>query len=211
MFFQWQDYASNSTLEIKNSKFTYGNYFLQKNPYFNVGYFQGAGLYVVYVSAFNIRHKEFYCPFRTITTYKELLTISHSEFSGNIATMGSAINMFLQPNMISNQTSYLIFRDVHIHDNTGLFSVVYIRQYNFFANRLPFALVLNRCVITSNRNASDTMQDPAYMHLATLDQTHCTVALYSVSLVKIIDCEFTKNQQTALYADESKLLQRPTN
>ena len=205
MFFQWQNYVSNSTLEINNSKFKYGNYFLQKNPYFNAGYFQGAGLYVVYGSAFNIRHKDFYCPFRTITTHKELLTVSQSEFSGNIATKGSAINIFLQPNMISNQTLYLIFRDVHIHDNTGLFSVVHIRQYNFFANRLPFALVLNKCIISSNRNASDTMQDPAYMHLATLDQTHSTVALYSVFLVRIIDCEFTKNQQTALYADESKL------
>ena len=49
------------------------------------------------------------------------------------------------------------------------------------------------------------MQDPSYMHLATLHQTHSTVALYSVFLVRIIDCEFTKNQQTALYADESKL------
>ena len=49
------------------------------------------------------------------------------------------------------------------------------------------------------------MQDSAYMHLATLDQTHSTVALYSVFLVRIIDCEVINNQQTALYADESKL------
>jgi len=162
-------------------------------------------LYVVYGSAFNLRYKDLHCPLHTVNTHKEMLIISRSEFSGNIATMGSAINIFLQPNVISNQTSYLILRDVHVHDNTGLFSTVYIRQYNFFANRLPFALVLNRCVITLNRNASDTMQDEAYLHLATLYQTHSTVALYSVFLVKIIDCEFTKNQQTALYADESKL------
>ena len=134
MFFQWRDYVSNSTLKIKNSKFTYGNYFLQKNPYFNAGIFQGAGLYVVYGSAFNLRYKDLHCPLHTVNTHKEMLIISHSEFSGNIATMGSAINIFLQPNVISNQTSYLILRDVHIHDNTGLFSTVYIRQYNFFAN-----------------------------------------------------------------------------
>ena len=89
MFFQWQDYVSNSTLKTKNSKFTYGNYFLQKDPYFNVGYFQGAGLYVVYGSVFNIRHKDFHHAFRTINTHKEPLTVSHSKFSGNIATKGS--------------------------------------------------------------------------------------------------------------------------
>ena len=55
------------------------------------------------------------------------------------------------------------------------------------------------------------MQDPAYMHLATLNQTHSTIALYSVPLVKIIDCEFINNQQTALYADESKLYFEASN
>ena len=55
------------------------------------------------------------------------------------------------------------------------------------------------------------MQDPAYMHLASLEQTLSTVALYSVPLVKIIDCEFINNQQTALYADESKLYFEASN
>ena len=199
------DVVDNSSVSIRNSFSGYSNPLFRPSvlTILSGTQFVGGGIFFSYGKRLPGSFMPS-CEPRQKHSHANLLTIADTEFVGNNAILGGAMNIdFRQSNADVDIVTLMIIENCSFRNNIGSpGSAVYINQLQPVQNVLLARFLFQNC--TFQNNTYPLSEIPNSIQQFELDLLN-TVQLISVQDVTFIDCSFEDNVGSALYGYASLL------
>ena len=197
--------VDNSSVSIQNSFSGYSNPLFRPSvlTILSGTQFVGGGLFFSYGTRLPSRFRPS-CEPQQKHSHANLLTITDTEFVGNNAILGGAMNIdFSQSNTNVGIVSLVSVKNCSFRDNIGSpGSALYINQLQPVQNVLLARFLFENC--TFQNNTYPLAEIPNSIQQFELDLLNA-VQLISVQYSSFIDCSFEDNVGSALYGYASLL------
>ena len=144
------------------------------------------------------------CTLPTTYTSPNNFSVRNSWFTGNLGNFGAGVYAELWAPLATELTSLVNFTGCTISNNIGIshgIGLCISEVERFHKDSTAFSVVLQDTMVTSNA----FIQPVDQLHKEELDGLFTITAFLGVQNVRIIDCDFSDNNVTALYAFESNL------
>lgn len=192
--------VDDSSVTIKDSFIAYSNPLFRPSvlTILSGTQFIGGGLFFGYGQSLPTRFRPS-CAVKQRHTHTDLLTVTDTEFVGNSAILGGAMNLaFTQVDANVGIITRIIIENCIFRNNIGSpGSALYVYQLEPIHNTLLTRFLFNNCTFMDN--TYPITEIPNSIQQFELDLLN-TVQLVSIQFASFVDCRFHDNVGSALYA-----------